>query len=105
MLGISRATRQPPRLAPVPQDAARRIHRPPPQGVSRMIRYGTIIGATTVLLVMLGAAIGLLLAMSTSKAQTRAIVIHANGRVDIDWRAVEFCQTDLCRVARAARCN
>lgn len=67
-----------------------------------------IFGALLVLAAMLGAVLGLMLAawsVGQPKAQTRAVVVWPNGRVDIDWRSVEHCQTDLCRVARSARCK
>lgn len=73
------------------------------------MRYGILFGALGVIFIILLALVGFLMAVmatgASPRAQTRAVVIHPNGRVDIDWRAVETCQTDLCRVARAARCK
>jgi diaminopimelate epimerase len=64
-----------------------------------------LLGVLLVACFLAGAIAALAIVVASVRAQTRAVVVWPNGRVDIDWRAVEHCQTDLCRVARAARCN
>lgn len=34
---------------------------------------------------------------------TRAVVVHPNGSVDIDWRSIPMCREPICLAVAAAR--